>query len=204
MDIEKLINGAVLGALIGVGLTATTNTASRIRQKHLTGYDNLDMDGAGLGFQLQVDFGEDRTKSILRRMNQLAGLAAVIETASDTDTAVLTATAERAHHIHDRIIHHVNDLRSTSVDTDNNNSETAMKALAEVQDWAQIHASNIDAVVRQRCGFTQPPVPCEYASAAEEGAQPCPEATKKPPQQPSGMMGMLGNMMSLMGMFGNK
>lgn len=196
MDIEKLINGAVLGALIGVGLSATTDTASRIRQKHLTGYDHLDMDGAGMGFQLQVEFGEAAAKGILKRMDQLAALAAVVETADDTDKAVLTATADRAHYIHGRIINHVTTMRGAGVNTD-----TAMKALAEVQDWAQAHASNIDSVVRQRCGYTQPPVPCEYASAAEE---PVKEEAKKAAQAAPGMLGMLGNMMGLMGMFGGK
>lgn len=196
MDIEKLINGAVLGALLGVGLSATTDTASRIRQKHLTGYDHLDSDGAGMGFQLQVEFGEAAAKGILKRMDQLAALAAVMETADDTDKAVLTATADRAHYIHGRIINHVTTMRGADVGT-----ETAMKALAEVQDWAQAHASNIDSVVRQRCGYTQPPVPCEYASAAEE---PVKEEAKKPAQAAPGMLGMLGNMMGLMGMFGGK
>lgn len=196
MDVEKLINGAVVGALIGLGLSATTGTASCIRQKHLVGYDHLDMDGAGMGFQLQVDFGEEVAKGILKRMDQLAALSAVIET-GDADQQVLTATADRAHYIHSRIINHIHNLRGVGVESD-----TAMETLARVQDWAQIHASNIDAVVRQRCGFTQPPVPCEYATAGEEAPAPPKEEAKKP-QQP-GMLGMLGNMMGLLGMFGNK
>lgn len=180
MDLERLINGAVLGTLVGLGLSATAETATAVRQKHLEGYDNLQGDAANLAFQLQAEWGADATQRLLRRMDTLAALAAVMEAGPDTDMEVLLATADRAHYIHDRIGAHINTLLGEGEDT--NNKAT----LVLVQEWAKSHATNIDTLVRQRGGVTAPPVPCEYNDA--------PAAPEPPKPAPQG--GGLSNMMS--------
>lgn len=189
MNLDKLINGALIGALIGVGISATSDTSQRFTQKHLKGYDNLDGDGANLAFKVQTEFGEEATARLIKRMDSLAALAAVMEVGTDTDMEVILATADRAHHVHDRIQRHVNNLMAAE-DQEPEHKET----LTHIMEWAQCHSSNIDVLVRQRGGVTTPPVPCEY----DETKVPEPPA----PPASSGLMGFLGKMMG--GMMGAK
>jgi len=190
MDLERLINGALIGALVGVGISATSDATRRITQHHLKGYDNLDPDGANLAFQAQSEFGEEATKRLITRMNALATLAAVMDAGNDIDTNVVLAAADRAHHVHDRIKSHVNNL--ISADTE---SATSKTTLSQILEWAQCHASNIDVLLREKAGVTSPPVPCEFEERAQEDE--CVKEKDAPPQ-PTGLMGLVGSLMSNM------
>jgi len=189
MDLERLLNGAFLGALIGLGLSVTSDASTRITQKHLKGYDNLDPHAANLAFKLQSEWGEALTHRLIKRMDTLSSLAAILDAGTDTDIDLVLTTAERAHHVYDRIRRHVNHLMS--VDNENvDNKET----LSYIQEWAQCVASNIDVLVRQKGGVTAPPVPCEYNEAKPETPE---KPTEQAPNNAGG--GLLGMAMKMMG-----
>lgn len=190
MNLERLINGALIGALVGVGISATSDAASRITQRHLKDYENLDPEGANLAFQVQTEFGEEATKRLIKRMDTLASLAAIMDAGNDIDIEVILATADRAHHVHDRIRKRVNTL--ISMDTE---SATSKTTLSQILEWAQCQASNIDVLVRQKGGVTSPPVPCEFEERAQE--EECVKE-KEAQAQPQGLMGLVGSLVSNM------
>jgi hypothetical protein len=189
MNLERLINGALIGALVGMGISATSDASSRITQRHLKDYENLDGEGANLAFQVQTEFGEEATKRLIKRMDTLASLAAIMEAGNDIDIEVILATADRAHYVYERIRKHVNLL--ISVDTESPHSKGT---LSQVIEWAQCQASNIDVLVRQKGGVTSPPVPCEFEEAKPAAA----EAEKESAPAPQGIMGLVGSLMSNM------
>jgi hypothetical protein len=193
MNLERLINGALIGALVGVGISATSDASSRITQRHLKGYENLEGEGANLAFKVQTEFGEEATKRLIMRMDELASLAAIMEAGNDIEVDVILATADRAHHVYDRMRKRINILNSTDT-----GSPTSKETLAQVLEWAQCQASNIDVLVRQNGKVTTAPVPCEF----EEKETQQERVVEQPPPPPQGLLGVVGSLVG--NLFANK
>lgn len=187
----------MLGALIGLGFSVTSDATTKLTQKHLKGYENLDPHAANLAFKVQSEWGEEITHRLIKRMDTLASLAAIMEAGPDMDVDLIIQSADRAHHVQNRIKSHINHLMS--VENENvDNKET----LTYILEWSQGVASNIDIMVREKCKMTAPPVPCEYEEVNPVTNIPKPKEEQPTPTQQNSLMTM--GLKLLGGMFTQK